>query len=99
MVNLTINNKKICAEEGMTILEAAMQNNIRYRIYVTLNVHQVPAGSALSRWKGKPRLHVVKVRAGCCPYELEGQESKKSDLRTCPFDHPRLPELHQEPEL
>jgi NADP-reducing hydrogenase subunit HndD len=28
MVNLTINNKKITAEEGMTILEAAKKNNI-----------------------------------------------------------------------
>lgn len=29
MVNLTINNKKVCVEEGTTILEAAKQHNIR----------------------------------------------------------------------
>ena len=28
MINLTINNKKIVAEEGMTILEVAKKNNI-----------------------------------------------------------------------
>ena len=37
MVNLTINNKKICAEEGMTILEQPCRTTSGYRIYVTLN--------------------------------------------------------------
>ena len=42
MVNLTINNKKIVAEEGQTILEAAKQNNILIPHFCYLEgVHQI----------------------------------------------------------
>jgi len=42
MVNLTINNKKIVAEEGQTILEAAKQNNIMIPHFCYLEgVHQI----------------------------------------------------------
>ena len=41
MVQLTINNRKIYAEEGMTILEAAKQNNILIPHFCYLkDVHQ-----------------------------------------------------------
>lgn len=42
MVNLTINNKKITAEDGMTIFEAAKHNNILIPHFCYLeNVHQI----------------------------------------------------------
>ncbi len=41
MVHLTINNKKICVEDGTTILEAAKENNIRIPTMCYLeNVHK-----------------------------------------------------------
>ncbi|MCR4435496.1 MAG: NADH-dependent [FeFe] hydrogenase, group A6 [Clostridiales bacterium] len=42
MVNLTINNKKICAAEEMTILEAAKQNNILIPHFCSMEgIHQI----------------------------------------------------------
>ena len=53
MVNLTINNKKITAEEGQTVLEAAKQNNILIPHFCYLEgVHQV----------GSCRICVVEVK-------------------------------------
>ncbi len=44
MINLTINNQKIVAEEGLTILEAAKQNNIHIpSLCYMKNVHQMGA--------------------------------------------------------
>jgi NADP-reducing hydrogenase subunit HndD len=69
MVNLTINNKKICAEEGMTILEAAKRNNILIPHFCYLEcVHQV--GSCricIVEVEGEKNLQpscMVKVREG-----------------------------------
>lgn len=69
MVNLTINNKKICAEEGMTILEAAKQNNIRIPHLCYLeNVHQVGSCRVcVVEVEGQKNLQascMVKVREG-----------------------------------
>ena len=69
MVNLTINNKKICAEEGMTILEAAMQNNIRIPHLCYLErVHQVGSCRVcVVEVEGQKNLQascMVKVREG-----------------------------------
>ncbi len=53
MINLTINNKKVTAEEGMTIFEAAKNNNILIPHFCYLeNVHQI----------GSCRICVVEVQ-------------------------------------
>jgi NADH-quinone oxidoreductase subunit G/NADP-reducing hydrogenase subunit HndD len=44
MVNLTINNQKIVAEEGLTIMEAAKRNHIRIpSLCYMKDVHQMGA--------------------------------------------------------
>ncbi|KAF0192481.1 MAG: hymC, partial [Bacteroidetes bacterium] len=44
MINLTINNKKVSAQDGVTILEAARQNNIMIPQFCYLEgVHQAGA--------------------------------------------------------
>lgn len=73
MINLTINNKKIMAEEGQTILEAAKQNNIMIPHFCYLEgVHQI----------GSCRICVVEVegarslQASCMVAAQEGMVVK-----------------------
>jgi NADP-reducing hydrogenase subunit HndD len=96
MVNLTINNKKIAAEEGQTILEAAKQNNILIPHFCYLEgVHQV----------GSCRICVVEVegaktlQASCMVAVREGmvvrtntekvKKTRKLLYELMLSDHPR----------
>jgi NADP-reducing hydrogenase subunit HndD len=78
MVNLTINNKKICVEEGTTILEAARQNNILIPTFCYLEgIHQI----------GSCRICVVEVegeknlQASCMVAVREGMVVKTNSER------------------
>lgn len=96
MVNLTINNRKITAEEGMTILEAAKQNNILIPHFCYLEgVHQI----------GSCRICVVEVegaktlQASCMVQVKEGmivrtntekvKKARKVVYELMLSDHPR----------
>ena len=96
MVNLTINNKKIVAEEGQTILEAAKQNNILIPHFCYLEgVHQI----------GSCRICVVEVegaktlQASCMVTVREGmvvhtntekvKKARKLLYELMLSDHPR----------
>lgn len=96
MVNLTINNKKIAAEEGQTILEAAKQNNIMIPHFCYLEgVHQI----------GSCRICVVEVegaktlQASCMVTVQEGmvvrtntekvKKARKLLYELMLSDHPR----------
>jgi len=78
MINLTINNKKICVEEGTTILEAARQNNILIPTFCHLEgIHQI----------GSCRICVVEVegeknlQASCMVPAREGMVVKTNSER------------------
>ncbi len=96
MVNLTINNKRVTAEEGQTILEAAKQNNILIPHFCYLEgVHQI----------GSCRICVVEVegaktlQASCMVAVREGmvvgtntekvKKARKLLYELMLSDHPR----------
>ena len=96
MINLTINNKKIIAEDGMTIFEAAKHNNILIPHFCYLeNVHQI----------GSCRICVVEVegvktlQASCMVAAREGmvvntnsekvKKARKVLYELMLSDHPR----------
>ncbi|MDP4092076.1 MAG: NADH-dependent [FeFe] hydrogenase, group A6 [Bacillota bacterium] len=96
MVNLTINNKKITADEGMTIFEAAKQNNILIPHFCYLEgIHQI----------GSCRICVVEVegakslQASCMVQVKEGmtvytntekvKKARKLLYELMLSDHPR----------